>query len=108
MNCVVSTKHERIGVPNTPELARIFPQGVIGKINGDEWLAIPHGPQETKLLRNMGIDAPAPVLTQYDWEGGSPFEVQKKTVAMLTTEPRAYVLSGMGTGKTRCPVWAFS
>ena len=104
MNCVVSRKHERIGVPYTPELAKVFPQGVaVGP-----WLAVPHGPGETKLLRNMGLDAPAPVLSQYDWEGGAPFEVQKKTVAMLTTEPRAYVLSGMGTGKTRCPIWAFS
>ena len=61
----------------------------------------------TKMLRNLGFEVPAPVLTQYDWAGGKPFEVQKKTVAMLTTERRAYVLSGFGTGKTKAALWAF-
>ena len=105
MNCVVFPKAQSASAcptrPSSPRSSRrASPVG--------PWLAVPHGPGETKLLRNMGLDAPAPVLSQYDWEGGTPFEVQKKTVAMLTTEPRAYVLSGMGTGKTRCPIWAFS
>ena len=59
------------------------------------------------MLRNLGFEVPAPVLTQYDWCDGKPFEVQKKTVAVLTIEKRAYVLSGFGTGKTKCALWAF-
>lgn len=63
---------------------------------------------ETTILRRFGIDAPAPVATQYTYTGMRvPFEVQKRTVEMLTTESRAYVLSGMGVGKTACPIWAF-
>ena len=45
----------------------------------------------------MGFDVPAPILSHYDFEGGDPFEVQRKTCAMLTMNSRAYVLNGMGT-----------
>jgi len=72
----------------------------------DGYLLLPHGVDETKVLRNLGYDVPAPVTVQYDWCGGNPFDVQKKTVAMLTTNQRAYVLNGMGTGKTKAALWA--
>jgi len=55
----------------------------------------------------MGMDVPAPILSQYDWCGGTPFEVQKKTAAMCTTNRRGYVLNSMGTGKTRAALWAW-
>lgn len=45
--------------------------------------------------------------SNYDYAGGDPFDVQFETVAMLTENPRAYVLSSMGTGKTKCVLWAF-
>jgi SNF2 family DNA or RNA helicase len=73
---------------------------------GNEML-VPHDLTSTKLLRSLGYEVPAPVLTQYDWAGLTPYEVQKKTVAMLTTEKRAYVLNGLGTGKTMCSLWAY-
>jgi SNF2 family DNA or RNA helicase len=47
------------------------------------------------------------VLHYYDWSGGTPFEVQRRTVAVLTTNKRAYVLNGLGTGKTKAAIWAF-
>jgi len=100
---VVSAKHAMIGVPATAQLKNLFPHArELGEL-----LAIPHGIDETKMLRNLGVEAPAPVLSQYDWNGGTPFDVQQKTVAMLTTERRAYVLNDMGTGKTKCCLWAF-
>jgi SNF2 family DNA or RNA helicase len=70
-------------------------------------LVVRHGVDETTLLRNMGIDVPTPVLSHYDWEGGTPFESQRKTAAMLTMNKRAYVLNGMGTGKTKSSLWAW-
>jgi SNF2 family DNA or RNA helicase len=103
MTVLVSAKHEMLGVTTTPQLKNLFPHArELGAL-----LAIPHGIDETKMLRNLGIDAPAPVLSQYDWNGGDPFDIQQKTVAMLTTEQRAYVLNDMGTGKTKCAIWAF-
>jgi SNF2 family DNA or RNA helicase len=55
----------------------------------------------------MGYDVPSPILTHYDWRGGHPFVSQRSTSAMLTLEQRAYVLNGMGTGKTKACLWAF-
>lgn len=39
--------------------------------------------------------------------GGTPFEVQRKTCALLTNNQRAYVLNGLGTGKTKSALWAW-
>jgi SNF2 family DNA or RNA helicase len=58
-------------------------------------------------LRKLGYDVPSPILSHYDWCGGKPFEAQKKTCAMLTMNQRAYVLNGMGTGKTKAALWAW-
>jgi SNF2 family DNA or RNA helicase len=69
-------------------------------------LLLDHGMQETRLLRNMGYDAPAPILSQYDWGSTPPYESQKETAGLLTMNKRAYVLSTMGTGKTRAALYA--
>jgi SNF2 family DNA or RNA helicase len=103
----VSTKHRTVGVPARPELLGLFPSAPVFDINGERLIALPHGTSETRLLRNMGLPVPAPVLSQYDWCNGKPFEVQRKTAALLTTSPRAYVLNGMGTGKTKSALWSW-
>lgn len=70
-------------------------------------MLLPHTPTETFLLRKMGYEVPSPILTHYDWCGGDPFKSQRSTAAMLTLEQRAYVLNGMGTGKTKALLWAW-
>ena len=74
---------------------------------GAHHLLLPHAPTETFLLRKMGYDVPSPILTHYDWCGGKPFSSQRSTAALLTIEQRAYVLNGMGTGKTKASLWAW-
>lgn len=104
----VSARHHALVVPRTAQLQGLFPDAPAFDPPGHApSLVIPHREGETRLLRAMGYDIPAPVLTQYDWRGGSPFEVQRKTAAMLTTHPRAYVLNGLGTGKTKTALWSF-
>lgn len=77
-------------------------------IEGKPLAVIPHGEAETKVLRNLGYEVPAPILSQYNWPGHlPPFESQKITAAMLTMESRAYCLSSMGVGKTRAVIYAF-
>jgi SNF2 family DNA or RNA helicase len=66
---------------------------------------VPHAPDASFLLRKLGYDVPSPILTHYDWCGGKPFEAQRQTAAMLTMNQRAYVLNGMGTGKTKAALW---
>lgn len=89
------------------DLANIFHSAQHVTFDGKELLLVKHGIDETRLLRNVGYDVPAPILSQYDFEDGTPFEVQRKTCAMLTMSPRAYVLNGMGTGKTKSALWAW-
>jgi len=62
--------------------------------------------RETLLLRHLGFKVPSPVM-YYDYAGGKPFDVQRKTVEMLAENPRAYVLNAMGTGKTKSALWAW-
>lgn len=81
--------------------------GIVPAMDGDD-MRFPHTLQTTLFLRSQGYEAPAPVLTQYEFPASKPaFQVQKVTVGMMTTEPRGYVLNGIGTGKTRCVLFAF-
>ena len=104
---VLSAKHKLVGVPTAGDLATLFPTAKRVTYEGNELMLIPHDIVTTKLLQGMGHDVPPPVLSHYDWEGGKPFDVQRKTVAMLTSNQRAYVLNGMGTGKTKAALWAW-
>jgi len=103
----VSKQHRVIGVPYRPEFDEFFPNAKRVTLNGNELVIVPHEANITRYLRNIGLDVPAPVVAHYDFEGGSPFEVQKKTAALLTMNPRAYVLNGMGTGKTKAALWSW-
>lgn len=103
----ISKAHKVVGVPLREDLRNLFPDAPTVTFSGNPTILLPHGFTETKLLRNVGFDVPAPILTHYDWAGGTPFEVQRKTAALLTTNQRAYVLNGMGTGKTKSALWAY-
>lgn len=103
-----SPKHRVMVAPATGQLATMFPKAPQLSWEGVQCLAIPHLLPETLLLRSMGFEAPAPILTQYQWTGMlKPFEAQRQTCAMMTTNTAAYVLNGMGTGKTKCALWSF-
>ncbi len=75
------------------------------------YLAIPHRPDETKVLRNLGFKIPDPMPLHYAWPKAnghfSPFEAQRETASFLSMNDRAFCLNGMGTGKTNAALWAF-
>ena len=103
----VSQKHKIIGVPLRADVQNLFPSAPAITVRGNPALAVNHGPTETYLLRKLGFDVPSPIATHYDWCDGKPFDVQKKTCSLLTMNQRAYVLNGMGTGKTKAALWAW-
>jgi len=104
----ISAKHRVVGVPVQPQLQNLFPQARTAMLEGQELVLLPHGLQETVMLRNLGYEVPAPILTQYGWPGDKrPFDVQRWTAAAMTTNPRFYCLNSMGTGKTRAALWAY-
>ncbi len=86
-----------------PPAAQRFESG------GAWWLAVEHTVQAVRLLRNLGLNAPSPVLSYYDWgrPAMSPFASQRVTADLCTIARRAYVLSEMGVGKTRAVLWAY-
>lgn len=96
-----------VGVPFAENVNNLFPEAKRMLSGGVDHILLPHRPTETFLLRRLGFDVPSPILTHYDWRDGTPFNSQKSTAALLTLEQRAYVLNGMGTGKTKSALWAF-
>ena len=98
----VDREAKTLSLPFNAALANLIPEG---SRQGD-LLVLPHTHDVVRLARNLGLKAPAPIMAQYDWNGGSPFKTQRITAAMLTMNRRAYVLSEMGTGKTRAALYA--
>ena len=99
----VSAAHKMLVVPPHAGVAAMFG----GRpVLPDGNILVPHGFAETLMLRHLGFQIPSPLM-YYDWAGGTPYAVQRKTVEMLTEHPRAYVLNHMGTGKTKTALWAW-
>lgn len=74
-------------------------------------VAVPHRPDETRVLRNLGFEVPDPMPMHYQWPKVNgrfdPFSAQQATANFLAMNSRAYCLNGMGTGKTNSALWAF-
>ena len=77
------------------------------EVRGIPLVIAPHRLDEVKVLRNLGIKAPSPILHYYDWPGRyTPYQHQKETAAFLTLHQRCLVLNEIGTGKTQSALWA--
>lgn len=108
MNVIVSQKHKSLVVPWHPQFASLVPgRELLHPTAGRCWV-VPHNRDTTKLARNFGFATPAPILSQYDWNGDTPFHIQKITAALCTMQPRAFILNEMGTGKTRAILHALN
>lgn len=76
-------------------------------LRGHPIVVTPHRVPQVRILRNLGIKAPSPILHYYDWPGQfQPYEHQKQTAAFLTLQNRGLVLNEIGTGKTQSALWA--
>ena len=103
----MTTPMLELDASHAPQLYQMFPNASVTPAG---LMQIPHDPFHTVLLRRLGYEVESPVLSQYHFPHPPhkpPFHVQKLTVEMLTQESHCYVLSGMGVGKTVCPLWAF-
>lgn len=75
--------------------------------SGGELVVLPHKLDEVRVLNNLGIAAPSPILHYYDWPGRfAPYEHQRMTSAFLTLTQRGLVLNEIGTGKSLSALWA--
>ncbi len=65
------------------------------------------GIDEAHKLRNLGVRAPSPIDTQYNWTGAyTPFDHQKKTSSFFTMNKRGFCFNEQGTGKTASAIWS--
>jgi SNF2 family DNA or RNA helicase len=108
MLIVRSKKSVVLKVRDPNRITTVIPSAKPFQFNGDTLVAVKHGVDETRVLRNMGFSVPSPAGYYYEWPGMfKPFEAQRTTVDFLTLNPRAFCLNGMGSGKTLSTLWAF-
>ena len=96
---------------NPARVTTVIPTAVVVDHKGQKIVAVPHRPDETRVLRNLGFDVPDPMPIHYQWPKVSgrhdPFNAQRETASFLAMHSRAYCLNGMGTGKTNSALWAY-
>lgn len=107
---LINKKHGKLLLNlNDPDrVTAVIPTATTVEVKGQQLVVVPHRIDEVKVLRNMGLDAPAPIHTYYDWPGQyKPFIHQGVTAEFLTMNPKSFCLNGMGSGKTMSVLWAF-
>ena len=106
----ISTKHRKIvlNLRNPDKVLTVIPTAKPFDYKGHRLVAVPHRQDEVKVLRNLGIMAPAPIRQYYPFPGRfKPFSAQLDTAEFLTLNPRSFCLNDMGTGKTMSTLWAY-
>jgi SNF2 family DNA or RNA helicase len=106
-HCIVSKANKVILVPRRGDTCNMFPETHQITHLDQEFLVVNHDIPRTIMLRSLGYHIPNPMLSYYEFPGGKPFDVQKRTVDLMTTAARCYVLNSMGTGKTKATLWAW-
>ena len=96
----------------TPDAARLqafFPDVKQGTLGGESVYAVPASLDAARILRNLGIESPSPIRTEYDWPirpDWKPRESQITTAEFFTLNPRGHCHSSMRVGKTMAALWA--
>ena len=89
-------------------VADLIPTSKEVTVRGQALTAVPHKLDETRVLNNIGIAAPSPIRSYYDWPGRyKPFHAQEATADFLTLHKKAFVLNDLGTGKSLSALWAY-
>lgn len=96
---------------NPSRVTTVIPTAIEVDHKGQRLVAVPHRPDETRVLRNLGFEVPDPMPMHYTFPKVSgkhePFEAQRETASFLSMHSRAFCLNGMGTGKTNSALWAY-
>lgn len=96
-------------VRETSRITTVIPTA---KVLKNHIVAVPHRPDEMRVLMNLGFEGiPDPLKTNYKFPkaGGryDPFLAQIETANFLSMHERCFVLNSMGTGKTVSSLWAY-
>ena len=101
---IIDNKALMLRVRNPKQITTVIPKS---KEFSDNRVLVHWGMDETRVLRNLNVKAPSPIMGRYQWTGRhTPFDHQKITSEFLTLNQRAFCFSEMGTGKTASAIWA--
>lgn len=93
---------------NPARVTTVVPTAKLVQHEGQTLVAVPHRPDEVKVLRNLGFHAPDPMQYYYKWPGRfKPFQAQIETANFLSMHDRAFCLNSMGLGKTVTALWSY-
>jgi len=96
---LVAKKHKKLilNLRDPDRITTIIPAAKKLQWRGKNLVVVPHRLDEVRVLRNLGLDAPSPIESQYEWQGRkTPYIHQRVTASFLTMNPRSFVLNGMG------------
>lgn len=93
---------------NYPEpILDALPMARVIRFKGKELVAVKHTLDASVVLRNLGLNAPTPILHDYPWPGRfEPMLHQRITADFICGNRRCFVLNSAGTGKTSAALWA--
>lgn len=101
-----SSRSVLLHVPDPFAIRDIIPKSKT-LLHGEYNVAVKHTVESAQLLKNIGLNVPTPIMTQYRWPGKyKPFAHQKVMAEFLTMNRRAFNLSEMGVGKSAAALWA--
>lgn len=101
---IVDNKAILLKLKKPSKITNVIPHS---KVVDDHRVLVRWGMDETRILRNMGIKAPSPIIGKYNWPGKhKPYSHQKETASFLTMNRRSYCFNDMGSGKTASCIWA--
>lgn len=107
MLVIEQSKALALKLNNPGRVLASVPSAKVCDIRGTPLVIVPHNLDEVKVLNNLGIKSPSPILHYYSWPGRfTPFEHQRQTAAFLTLHHRCFVLNQIGTGKSMSALWA--
>jgi SNF2 family DNA or RNA helicase len=96
---------------NPKRITTVIPTAKMIQHKGQDIVAVPHRPDETRILRQLGYEVSDPMKMHYAWPKASgkfdPFMAQIETANFVTMHNRCFILNSMGTGKTVSSLWAF-
>lgn len=109
MATILTDKKAVIFKLKQPErITTVIPTSRLVHHKGDTLVAVPHKPDETKVLRNIGFDVPDPMKYYYEYPGRfKPFDAQIESASFLAMNPRCFCLNSMGLGKTVTSLWTY-
>ena len=106
----IVVKEKRAVVFNLKEPSKIttvIPTAKLFDYKGKRMVAVPHKPEETVMMRDLGYDIPSPMNMYYPYEGRfKPFDAQRTTAEFASMHKRCFILNSMGLGKTITTLWA--